>query len=72
MPKLIESINLDLNRFNFRNLINVLGSFQKLHSQVMSFNEQPFLQAKQMSDVHRMASRYISEYISTNYKDING
>lgn len=27
LPKLIEAINIDLNRFNFRNLINVLSSF---------------------------------------------
>ncbi len=25
-----------------------------------------------MSDIHHMTARYISEYISTNYKDING
>jgi hypothetical protein len=63
---------MDLNRFSFRNLINILSSFQILHSTSLSSEEKPFLSGQKMSDVHHMASRYISEYISTNYKDING
>ena len=32
MPSLIDSIDKDLHRFKFRNLINMILSFEKIHS----------------------------------------
>ena len=75
MPKLIGSIDADLTRFELRNVIYILSSFQKLYEQSRRLLQKrsdgadaaaggALLSEKSAVDVHRMCFRYLNQYIS--------
>ena len=67
IPQLINSIDADLHRFKFRNVINVLMSFNKIHE-----SDSQIVTKDQLAIIHRMTNRYLFEYLGQSKKDING
>jgi hypothetical protein len=69
MPKLIEAIDNELHRFNFRNVINTVESFHQLFKQQ---SEIKILKEDGLADIHRMLNRYLVDTLSQSKKDITG
>jgi len=70
MPGLTNTIDADLHRFRFRDVISTIRSFQDI------FVEQDYqvevLSKDQLATLHRMCNKYLVEYIEKSKQDING
>lgn len=71
MPPLIAAIDADLHRYKFRSVINTLQRFQRIFEKQAGRGVE-VLTRDQLATVHRLASKYLSEYVSKSKKDING
>ena len=71
MPSLIDSIDMDLYRFKFRHVISMLIRFNQMR-QRSEEGEVEVISVDQMATIHRMANKYLVEYISQQKKEIGG
>jgi hypothetical protein len=71
VPQVINAIDHDLHRMQFRNVISLLRSFQDIFKAQGKAGVK-VLSRDQLATMHRMVSKYLNEYVSQSKKEING
>jgi hypothetical protein len=63
MPSLINSIDKDLYRFKFRDVINLVIAYQDMRCLSEDASVE-IVSCDQMANIHRMVNMYLVEYLS--------
>ena len=71
MPNLIDALDGELHRLNFRNVINIVNTFHQIYD-AQKKNPVKIMKEAHLADVHRMQNRYLQEYLSQSKKEITG
>lgn len=71
VPQLIQTIDDDLHRFAFKNIISTVKSFQEMFEMQDTHGLQ-IVTKNDFATIHRMLNKFIVQYIEKNKQEITG